>query len=46
MPSRRRIRRPPDSVARLLVAGATPDGIVIPTGYDAIDALLSAGSAR
>jgi hypothetical protein len=34
-------RRQPDSVAALLAAGATTEGIEIPTGYDAIDALLS-----
>jgi ankyrin repeat protein len=33
-------RRQPDSVAALLAAGATADGIAIPTGYDAIDSLL------
>jgi ankyrin repeat protein len=33
-------RRKPDSVAALLAAGATTDGIEAPTGYDAIDALL------
>jgi ankyrin repeat protein len=33
-------RRQPDSVAALLAAGATTDGIEIPTGYDAIDELL------
>lgn len=33
-------RRLPDSVAALLAAGATLDGIELPTGYDAIDALL------
>jgi ankyrin repeat protein len=33
-------RRKPDSVAALLAAGATPEGIDLPTGYDAIDALL------
>ena len=32
--------RQPDSVAALLAAGATPQGIKLPTGYDAIDALL------
>ena len=35
-------RRQPDSVAALLAAGATTDGITLPTGYDAIDTLLSA----
>jgi hypothetical protein len=33
-------RRQPDSVAALLNAGATKEGIKLPTGYDAIDALL------
>jgi hypothetical protein len=33
-------RRKPDSVAALLAAGATTDGIELPTGYDAIDELL------
>ncbi|HEX4005370.1 MAG TPA: hypothetical protein VHX60_04300 [Acidobacteriaceae bacterium] len=33
-------RRQPDSVAALLAAGATAHGIKLPTGYDAIDALL------
>jgi ankyrin repeat protein len=33
-------RRQPDSVAALLAAGATTDGIELPTGYDAIDELL------
>jgi len=33
-------RRKPDSVAALLAAGATTDGIDLPTGYDAIDELL------
>jgi ankyrin repeat protein len=33
-------RRQPDSVAALLAAGATTDGIELPTGYDAIDDLL------
>jgi ankyrin repeat protein len=33
-------RRQPDSVAALLAAGATKQGIRLPTGYDAIDALL------
>jgi len=35
-------RRQPDSVAALLAAGASADGIDWPTGYDAIDALLRA----
>ena len=34
-------RRQPDSVAALLAAGATKQGIKLPTGYDAIDALLT-----
>ena len=33
-------RRQPDSVAALLAAGATKQGIKLPTGYDAIDELL------
>jgi hypothetical protein len=33
-------RRRPDSVAALLAAGATIEGIDLPSGYDAIDALL------
>jgi ankyrin repeat protein len=33
-------RRQPDSVAALLAAGATTEGIELPTGYDAIDELL------
>lgn len=33
-------RRKPDSVAALLAAGAATAGIKLPTGYDAIDALL------
>jgi ankyrin repeat protein len=33
-------RRQPDSVAALLAAGATTEGIELPTGYDAIDQLL------
>jgi ankyrin repeat protein len=35
-------RRRPDSVAALLAAGAITQGIELPTGYDAIDALLMA----
>jgi ankyrin repeat protein len=35
-------KRKPDSVAELLAAGATTEGIDLPTGYDAIDALLLA----
>ena len=34
-------RRKPDSVAALLAAGATKDGIDLPTGYDAIDMMLT-----
>jgi ankyrin repeat protein len=34
-------RRQPDSVAALLAAGAPTEGIEIPTGYDAIDVLLT-----
>lgn len=33
-------RRQPDSVAALLAAGATADGIALPSGYAAIDALF------
>jgi hypothetical protein len=33
-------RRSPDSVEALLEAGASTSGIAIPSGYDAIDALL------
>lgn len=33
-------RRQPDSVAALLAAGATKQGLKLPTGYDAIDQLL------
>ena len=33
-------RRSPESVAALLAAGASPDGIDVPTGYGAIDELL------
>ena len=35
-------RRSPDSVAALLKAGASVQGIELPTGYDAIDVLLRA----
>lgn len=35
-------RRTPESVEALLRAGATPEGIALPTGYTAIDRLLSA----
>jgi hypothetical protein len=34
-------RRTPDSVRSLLEAGASIDGIELPTGYDEIDKLLS-----
>jgi len=34
-------RRKPDSVSALLAAGAALDGIDLPTGYDAIDRLLT-----
>jgi ankyrin repeat protein len=34
-------RRTPDSVASLINAGATTEGIDLPTGYDAIDTLLA-----
>ncbi len=37
-------RRQPDSVAALLHAGATKQGIKLPTGYDAIDELLMLSS--
>lgn len=33
-------RRSPQSVAALLAAGASKDGIQLPTGYDRIDSLL------
>ena len=33
-------RRQPDSVAALLAAGSTVDGIAFPTGYDAVDEIL------
>ena len=32
--------RRPDSVAALLAAGARPDGVAVPCGYDAVDLLL------
>jgi ankyrin repeat protein len=35
-------RRGPESVAALLQHGADPRAVVVPTGYDAIDALLAA----
>ena len=34
-------RRSPDSVQALLTAGASPEGVHLPTGYDAIDGLLT-----
>jgi ankyrin repeat protein len=34
-------RRSPDSVKALLDAGATADGITLPSGYDEVDALFS-----
>lgn len=37
-------RRTPDSVRMLLSAGASADGIKLPTGYDEIDTLLTASS--
>ena len=37
-------RRAPDSVAALLAAGASRHGVALPTGYEAIDALLAAAS--
>lgn len=39
-------RRKPDSVVALLAAGATMEGIDLPTGYDAIDQLLLANRHR
>lgn len=39
-------RRRPDSVARLLAAGASVAGIPYPSGYAEVDALLSAHFAR
>jgi ankyrin repeat protein len=39
-------RRSPDSVAALLRAGASPRSIQMPTGYDAVDALLTNLSNR
>jgi hypothetical protein len=33
-------RRSPESVAALVAAGASIDGVPVPTGYDAIDVLL------
>jgi ankyrin repeat protein len=38
-------RRSPDSVRALLEAGASADGIEIPTGYDEIDQLLRKGAS-
>jgi ankyrin repeat protein len=39
-------RRSPDSVQALLEAGAAVDGIVYPTGYEEVDALLAAHAGR
>jgi hypothetical protein len=36
-------RRQPTSVRALLEAGASEEGIALPTGYDAIDALFERG---
>jgi ankyrin repeat protein len=36
------LRRSPDSVKALLTAGASPEKIAVPTGYDEIDILLKA----
>jgi ankyrin repeat protein len=36
-------RRSPDGVRALLAAGASQEGIAVPTGYDEIDVLLRAG---
>jgi ankyrin repeat protein len=36
------LRRSPDSVKALLAAGASPNSIPLPTGYDEIDVLLKA----
>jgi hypothetical protein len=38
------VRRSPDSVKALLAAGASPNQIPLPTGYDEIDILLKAAS--
>lgn len=35
-------RRTPESVEALLAAGARPEGLALPCGYEAVDALLSA----
>lgn len=37
-------QRSPESVGALLAAGATAEGIVVPTGYAAIDELLEVGA--
>ncbi len=37
-------RRSPESVAALLAAGASVAGVVLPTGYDEVDRLLSRGT--
>lgn len=39
-------RRSPDSVQALLAAGATLDGVRVPCGYDAVDALLVLAPTR
>jgi ankyrin repeat protein len=39
-------RRSPDSVRVLLEAGASVEGIELPTGYDEVDVLLLHGSSR
>ena len=39
-------RRQPESVRALLEAGASAEGIALPTGYDAIDALLARRTSR
>jgi hypothetical protein len=33
-------RRKPDSISALLEAGASPEGIPLPTGYDEADRLI------
>ena len=38
-------RRTPDSVAALLAAGASVDGIAYPSGYDEVDELLRSHGA-
>lgn len=39
-------RRKPDSIAALLEAGASPDGISLPTGYDDADRLMQGHGGR